>query len=119
MKKSLTLSGALCSMPWSLNCQSTAMAYTHVFCERRVGYMKRNVLLFVVAVLGSALAWPVAQVCAQTKEKGPWWPHPLWGAVDQAGGSNLFSLLSALRGPPGPRPGLWRFGKHLLCREQS
>ena len=25
---------------------------------------------------------------AQTKEKGPWWPHPLWGAGDQAGSSN-------------------------------
>lgn len=25
---------------------------------------------------------------AQTKEKGPWWPHPIWGAGDQAGGSN-------------------------------
>ena len=24
----------------------------------------------------------------QTREKGPWWPHPLWGADDQAGGSN-------------------------------
>jgi len=25
---------------------------------------------------------------AQNKEKGPWWPHPLWGAGDQAGSSN-------------------------------
>lgn len=37
MTKSLTLSGALCSMPWSPNCQSTGIGYTHVFCERRVG----------------------------------------------------------------------------------
>ena len=25
---------------------------------------------------------------AQTKDKGEWWPHPLWGAEDQAGASN-------------------------------
>lgn len=27
-------------------------------------------------------------IVAQTREKGPWWPHPIWGANDQAGGSN-------------------------------
>jgi kynurenine formamidase len=27
-------------------------------------------------------------VLAQTPEKGPWWPHPLWGAEDRAGASN-------------------------------
>lgn len=25
---------------------------------------------------------------AQDRESGPWWPHPIWGADDQAGGSN-------------------------------
>jgi kynurenine formamidase len=25
---------------------------------------------------------------AQTREAGPWWPHPEWGAMDQAGASN-------------------------------
>lgn len=25
---------------------------------------------------------------AQDREQGPWWPHPIWGAEDQAGGSN-------------------------------
>jgi len=25
---------------------------------------------------------------AQTREQGPWWPHPIWGKDDQAGGSN-------------------------------
>ena len=29
-----------------------------------------------------------ASVCAQTKDKGPWWPNAEWGALDQAGGSN-------------------------------
>ncbi|HEV7606732.1 MAG TPA: cyclase family protein [Steroidobacteraceae bacterium] len=27
-------------------------------------------------------------VTAQTREQGPWWPNPLWGAGDAAGGSN-------------------------------
>jgi kynurenine formamidase len=59
--------------------------------------MKRHMVLFVMAVLGSALlAWPVAQTCAQTKEKGPWWPHPLWGAADQAGGSNWITPAKIL-----------------------
>lgn len=34
-------------------------------------------LLFIVSTLN-----------AQTREQGPWWPHPLWGAEDQAGASN-------------------------------
>ncbi|HEX5169900.1 MAG TPA: cyclase family protein [Cyclobacteriaceae bacterium] len=25
---------------------------------------------------------------SQTREKGPWWPNPLWGAADEAGASN-------------------------------
>jgi kynurenine formamidase len=40
--------------------------------------------------LGIALACCTISLStkAQTKEKGPWWPHPIWGANDQAGGSN-------------------------------
>ena len=30
----------------------------------------------------------VLQVSAQTRDKGPWWPHPIWGQDDQSGGSN-------------------------------
>lgn len=36
---------------------------------------------------------------AQTRESGPWWPHPLWGADDQVGASNWITpekVLSAL-----------------------
>lgn len=33
----------------------------------------------------------------QTRERGPWWPHPLWGAEDQAGGSNWVTAESVLR----------------------
>ncbi len=34
----------------------------------------------VLFVAGSAVG--------QTREEGPWWPHPIWGAEDQAGASN-------------------------------
>lgn len=30
----------------------------------------------------------VASVFGQSREEGPWWPHPIWGAEDQAGASN-------------------------------
>jgi kynurenine formamidase len=41
----------------------------------------RTTPLLLVALL------PLA-VLAQTREAGPWWPHPEWGATDQAGASN-------------------------------
>lgn len=51
--------------------------------------MKRGTVLFVVTVIGFALiAWPIPQSFGQSKDKGPWWPHPIWGAGDQSGGSN-------------------------------
>jgi kynurenine formamidase len=51
--------------------------------------MKRSLLLLAVTVCGCGLiAWPISQAVAQTKEKGAWWPHPIWGAGDQSGGSN-------------------------------
>lgn len=34
---------------------------------------------------------------AQTREKGPWWPHPIWGPDDQAGGSNWITPETILR----------------------
>lgn len=33
---------------------------------------------------------------AQTKEKGPWWPHPIWGEGDQAGASNWITASKVL-----------------------
>ena len=32
---------------------------------------------------------------AQTREAGPWWPHPEWGAMDQAGASNRITVETA------------------------
>lgn len=34
---------------------------------------------------------------AQTLEKGPWWPHPIWGATDQAGSSNWITSEKILK----------------------
>jgi kynurenine formamidase len=37
---------------------------------------------------------------AQTRDRGPWWPHPIWGKDDRAGGSNWITpekVLAALQ----------------------
>ena len=47
---------------------------------------ERNAWLGLVGFV-LVLSWSTAAE-AQTREKGPWWPHPIWGAGDQAGGSN-------------------------------
>lgn len=40
-----------------------------------------TVLVFTLLATGGSAV-------GQTRETGPWWPHPLWGAEDQAGASN-------------------------------
>lgn len=35
-----------------------------------------------------ALSLAAAPLAGQTREEGPWWPHPIWGPDDQAGASN-------------------------------
>ena len=47
-----------------------------------------------------ALVFVASSGIAQTKEEGPWWPHPIWGAGDQAGGSNWITpekIMDSLR----------------------
>ena len=47
-----------------------------------------------------AMALLVVPAGGQTREEGPWWPHPLWGAEDQAGASNWITaetVLSAVK----------------------
>ena len=51
-------------------------------------------LTFLVAALEAKA------VLAQTRDAGPWWPSALWGAEDQAGGSNWITpekVLEAVR----------------------
>jgi kynurenine formamidase len=43
----------------------------------------------------AALALTVA-AGAQTREQGPWWPHPRWGPDDQAGASNWITPAKVL-----------------------
>lgn len=41
-----------------------------------------------------------AHLTAQAEDAGPWWPHPVWGSDDQAGGSNWITpdkVLEALQ----------------------
>ena len=47
---------------------------------------KRPFILALACYLLTGLSvWPAA---SQTREEGPWWPHPIWGADDRAGASN-------------------------------
>jgi len=51
-----------------------------------------------VLVVLLLLAGPPA--FAQTRAQGPWWPHPIWGPNDQAGGSNWITaekILASLK----------------------
>jgi kynurenine formamidase len=41
----------------------------------------KNLLLLILLL-------SISDILAQTREQGPWWPHPIWGADDQAGASN-------------------------------
>ncbi len=52
-------------------------------------------LLVTVGLLAATL--PVARTAsAQTREQGPWWPNPTWGAEDQAGASNWITAEKVL-----------------------
>ena len=54
--------------------------------------------LIVVGLIAIALI-SSSPLTAQTREAGPWWPHPIWGAQDQAGASNWITpqkILAAM-----------------------
>jgi hypothetical protein len=53
-----------------------------------------------IALVSTVLLLSAASALAQTREAGPWWPNPTWGAGDQAGGSNWITpdkVLEAVR----------------------
>jgi kynurenine formamidase len=58
--------------------------------------LARMVICALLAVIIAIAAGSAAQVSAQTREKGPWWPHPIWGSSDQAGGSNWITPAKVL-----------------------
>jgi kynurenine formamidase len=50
-------------------------------------------------VLSSCVALMVATafpLSGQTRDEGPWWPHPVWGSGDQAGASNWITEKKVL-----------------------
>ena len=49
-----------------------------------------------IVSLGLMFFFGYADICAQTRDTGPWWPHPLWGPNDQAGGSNWITPAKVL-----------------------
>ena len=61
-------------------------------------FLQRNYLtLYSCIALFFSLSF---QSQAQTEQKGPWWPHPIWGEGDQAGASNWITstkILSSLK----------------------
>ncbi len=51
----------------------------------------------LLTLLLMAAAPPMARTAAaQTREQGPWWPNPTWGAEDQAGASNWITAEKVL-----------------------
>lgn len=62
-----------------------------------IHYLMRSIIgttmpLCLVLLLLSPLG-----ISAQTREQGPWWPHPKWGPEDQAGASNWITDAKVLR----------------------
>ena len=55
---------------------------------------RSTTLALALAAILVAAGDPAA---GQTREKGPWWPHPVWGPDDQAGGSNWITPEVVLR----------------------
>lgn len=54
--------------------------------------LRASVPLLLAALL-------ILPAVGQTRDSGPWWPHPIWGPDDQAGGSNWITpekIVSAL-----------------------
>ena len=47
---------------------------------------KRSFILALACCFLTGLS--VLPAAGQTREEGPWWPHPIWGADDRAGASN-------------------------------
>jgi kynurenine formamidase len=52
---------------------------------------------FGTVVVCCLLIASTVPVVGQTREKGPWWPHPIWGAEDQAGASNWITPEKVLQ----------------------
>ncbi len=47
---------------------------------------KATIVVVAICIYGIILSAPPTM--GQTRDQGPWWPHPIWGRDDQAGASN-------------------------------
>lgn len=59
-----------------------------------------------VVVLVAVAAGGTEGAAAQTREQGPWWPNPEWGAEDQAGASNRITPEKVLEAMSYVRTGM-------------
>ena len=53
-----------------------------------------------IRLVSAILLLSAGSALCQTRDAGPWWPHPTWGRGDQAGGSNWITpdkVLEAVR----------------------
>ena len=53
-----------------------------------------------IAIVSTVLFLSAGTALSQTRDAGPWWPHPTWGRGDQAGASNWITpekVLEAVR----------------------
>ena len=74
---------------------------------------KATIVFFAVCVLGIMLSAPSPM--AQTRDQGPWWPHPEWGPDDQAGSSNRITPEKILEAASLVRTGkVYELG-HVTC----
>jgi kynurenine formamidase len=66
--------------------------------DRHVRSMHRIIhVLSGFAAVSFVILACTAPTQAQDRQSGPWWPHPIWGADDQAGGSNWITPEVVLR----------------------
>ena len=56
--------------------------------------MKTTLVFLSVSCSFIVLSPPPA--ASQTRDEGPWWPHPIWGPSDQAGASNWITAEKIL-----------------------
>lgn len=54
---------------------------------------------------------------SQTRDRGPWWPHPTWGPKDQAGASNWITPLKIVEASKWIKSGITYELGHVYERE--
>jgi len=58
--------------------------------------MKKLLITGSILVVTFLFATSSVPLVGQSRDKGPWWPHPIWGLDDQAGASNWITAEKIL-----------------------